>query len=123
MTHQPAAALPFILGSVGTAIAAQVSMKSAMNRVGRVDRHTPRSRWLPGVPRLALGLCMYGISTVLWLTALSRVELSYAFPFVSLSFIGIVVSARLAFGEPATMARLLGSGMIVVGVLLVSLSG
>lgn len=121
MTHQPQMATPFILGSVATSIAAQVSLKSAMNRVGRVERRTPPAQWMRGAPRLALGLALYAISTVLWLTALSRVELSFAFPFVSLSFVGIVVAARMAFGERPTASRLLGVALIVGGVLLVSL--
>jgi drug/metabolite transporter (DMT)-like permease len=123
MTHDPHAALPFILASVGSAVLAQVCLKSAMIRVGRVGRTTSRRHWRQGASRLVLGLCLYGVSTFMWLSALALVELSFAFPFISLSYVGIMLAARMAFGEAVTRPRLLGSALIVAGVLLVSLSG
>jgi multidrug transporter EmrE-like cation transporter len=62
------------------------------------------------------------ISVVVWILALSRVEVSIAYPMLS---IGYVVNAGLAwwlFGEAVTPMRLVGIGIIMLGVLLVAKS-
>ena len=69
------------------------------------------------------GLSFYGVSTFLWLFALSRVELSYAFPFLSLAFVAIMIGARVGLAEQLRRTRILGSAFIILGVILVGLSG
>lgn len=113
--------LAVILGSIGCAVGGQLSLKAGMNRVGRVGRGS-KLVWSKGVPAILLGLCFYGLSTLLWLYTLSQVDLSYAFPFVSLSYVAIIFAARFGLGEELHASRLWGSAIIVSGVLLVSLS-
>jgi len=52
-----------------------------------------------------------------WMLALSRTELSYAYPFTSLSFVLILVASALIFGEPVTVTKLAGMLLIVAGIL------
>ena len=110
-----------ILGSIAFAVGGQVSLKGGMNRVGRIGR-AGGHRWRDGWMHILMGLASYGASMLLWLYTLSRVELSYAFPFVSLSFVGIVLVARFGLGEQIHPTRILGSLLIVAGVLVVSWS-
>ncbi len=110
-----------ILLSIATAVSGQISLKSGMNRVGRIHRGD-RGRWRAGLPRVFLGLTFYAVSMVLWLFTLSRVELSYAFPFVSLSYVAIVLAARFGLGEELPPHRFWGSVLIVLGVVLVGMT-
>ena len=110
-----------IVASIGCAVAGQLSLKSAMNRIGRVSRQGTL-RWPAGAWPLFRGLALYGVSTVLWLFVLSRVELSFAFPFISLSYVAILLGARFGLREHLNPSRLVGSALIILGVLLVSLS-
>src|SRR5437764_15148892 len=55
------------------------------------------------------------LAGVCLLLALQRLELGYAFPFMSLSFLLIPVSANLFLGEPLPMTQLLGLGLVIVG--------
>jgi drug/metabolite transporter (DMT)-like permease len=74
-------------------------------------------------PGILGGLACYAVSVVVWIVALSRVEVSIAYPMLS---IGYVVNALLAwwlFGEAVNAQRWLGIGVIIVGVLLVARSG
>lgn len=74
-------------------------------------------------PAILGGLVCYAISVVVWIVALSRVEVSIAYPMLS---IGYVVNALLAwwlFGENLNAQRWLGIGVIIVGVVLVARSG
>lgn len=68
------------------------------------------------------GLSCYVVSVVVWILALSRVEVSIAYPMLS---IGYVVNALLAwwlFGEAVTAQRLAGIGVIIIGVIIVARS-
>ncbi len=74
-------------------------------------------------PGILGGLACYAISVVVWIVALSRVEVSIAYPMLS---IGYVVNAALAwwlFGEQLNAQRWLGIAVIIVGVVLVGRSG
>ena len=74
-------------------------------------------------PAILGGLICYAVSVIVWIVALSRVEVSIAYPMLS---IGYVVNALLAwwlFGEDLNAQRWLGIGVIVVGVVLVARSG
>jgi multidrug transporter EmrE-like cation transporter len=60
---------------------------------------------------------------VVWIVALSRVDVSVAYPMLS---IGYVVNALLAmwlFGEAVSLQRWIGIGVILIGVTIVARSG
>lgn len=113
--------LAVLIGSITLSVCGQSLFKSGMNRVGRIGGGS-RPDWRAGVTRVALGLVAYGLSMLLWLFTLSRVELSYAFPFVSLSFVGIALVARFVLNERVDRYRVLGSILIVLGVVVVGLT-
>jgi drug/metabolite transporter (DMT)-like permease len=73
-------------------------------------------------PYVVGGLFVYICSTIFWLVALSRVDLSYAYPFASLSYILMLVVSWRLFDENISLLRLLGTATIAFGVLLVSRS-
>ena len=52
-----------------------------------------------------------------WMLALSRTQLSYAYPFTSLSFVLILVASAMLFGESVTLTKLAGMALIVAGIL------
>ena len=112
-----------ILASMACAVGGQLCLKHGMNRVGRLSRSSESYDWRAGSGGVVAGLSFYGLSTVLWLFALSRVELSYAFPFLSLAFVAIMLGARLGLAEQLRSSRILGSVFIILGVILVGLSG
>lgn len=106
--------------------AAQLLLKAGVRQIGEFS-FTP-SNVLPIGWQLATnlpiigGLGCYVISVVVWILALSRVEVSVAYPLLS---IGYVVNAALAwwlFGEAVGPMRLLGIAVIIVGVVLVARS-
>ncbi len=110
-----------ILVSITCSVCGQLSLKAGMNRVGRLQRGAS-IHWRRGLPLVLVGLGIYGLSVLLWLYVLSRVELSFAFPFLSLSFVAILLGARHGLGEPLGRSRVVGASCIVLGVLVVSLS-
>lgn len=69
-----------------------------------------------------LGVISYGLSFLLWIKVLSKVELSYAYPMVSLGYIITMVFSYFLFKENISFIRILGVAFIMLGVILVSRS-
>lgn len=68
------------------------------------------------------GLCCYVLSVVVWIVGLSRVEVSVAYPMLSLGYVVNAFAAWYLFGEVMTMQRLIGIGIILIGVLVLARS-
>ncbi len=66
----------------------------------------------------ALGL--YALSAVVWIMALSKLDLSQAYPMTSIGYILTAIIGVFAFGEVMTASRLVGLGLILVGVLILA---
>lgn len=71
-------------------------------------------------PWVIIGLGIYVTGTFFWLVALSRVELSFAYPFASLSYVLIVAASWMLLGESVSPLRLAGVVTICLGVLIVA---
>jgi multidrug transporter EmrE-like cation transporter len=74
-------------------------------------------------PWVVAGLACYAVSVVVWLGALSMVQVNYAYPFLALGFIANALMARAFLGEAMTPMRWVALAIIVVGVGLQALSG
>jgi len=73
-------------------------------------------------PRLWLGFVFSVISLCIWLLVLSKAELNFAFSADSMHYIFIALASRFVLKEKVTSLRWLGTGLIVVGIVLISLS-
>jgi drug/metabolite transporter (DMT)-like permease len=69
---------------------------------------------------IVIALGIYGLSMVLWIWVLSKVDLSVAYPFVGVSFILTMAFGYFLLGENVTSTRLLGTVLIAVGCALVA---
>jgi multidrug transporter EmrE-like cation transporter len=65
---------------------------------------------------LWLGLLCYAVSVVVWLLALSRVDVSIAYPMLSVGYVVNAIAAWQLFGEPMNIGKVAGIGIIIVGV-------
>lgn len=65
---------------------------------------------------LWLGLLCYAVSVVVWLLALSRVDVSIAYPMLSVGYVVNAIAAWQLFGEPLNIGKVVGIGIIIVGV-------
>lgn len=73
-------------------------------------------------PYIVLGLACYVLSVGIWIVALSRVDVSVAYPMLSIGYVVNAFGAWWLFGEVLTPMRLAGIGVILVGVVLISRS-
>ena len=71
-------------------------------------------------PSILLGMFIYIFSAGVWIWILSKVDISLAYPFVSISFILTLIVGVAYFNEPLTIAKLSGTLLIIGGCFLVS---
>ena len=115
-----------ILAGVLLNAAAQLLLKAGTNTVGQFEFTAANA--LPVGVRLALephilgGLACYVVSVFVWVLALSRVEVSVAYPMLSIGYVVNAVAAYYLFGEAVTATRLVGIGIIILGVFIVARS-
>ena len=119
--------LPFILFTVMTNAAAQLMLKQGMMTLGPLSFEgvNPLVKLLQIVfsPWVFLGLCMFVISMASHLYVLSKVELSFAYPFLSLAYVAVAVFAYFIFREDLNAWRIAGIAFICVGTVLIAQSG
>jgi multidrug transporter EmrE-like cation transporter len=72
--------------------------------------------------RLGLGITTYMLSSVLFVKGMSNGQLSVLFPMVSLGYICTLAWSRIFFHEIITRAKLMGIGLILVGIVCLSLA-
>ena len=68
------------------------------------------------------GLAVTGASTLLWFDLISRVDLSYAYPMLSVSYVLMLIASWLFLNESPSTIRWVGVIVICLGVFLVSRS-
>ena len=106
--------------------AAQLLLKAGTNSIGHFEFSSanlvPIGWKVATQPYILGGLMCYAISVVVWILALSRVEVSIAYPMLSIGYVVNALAAYLLFGEAVGVQRLVGIGIIVVGVYVVARS-
>jgi multidrug transporter EmrE-like cation transporter len=122
-----ATSIVLLLVSVGFSIAGQITLKSAMDQIGRIGSAEVAAAGdtilrAAKEPRLWLGLTLFGISSIFWLVVLSRVPLSVAYPFVGISYVVIVLMARFVLAENVPALRWVGVLVVAAGITIIGLS-
>jgi undecaprenyl phosphate-alpha-L-ara4N flippase subunit ArnF len=107
----------------------QLAMKVGMRDLHRVGiGELANADWTaigPAVSWTILGVAAYGVSMLAWLLVLARYPLSYAYPFLGMSYVLVyaVATQWSALAEPSSPLRTLGTLLVVAGVVLVSSTG
>ncbi|PHS68655.1 MAG: transporter [Methylophaga sp.] len=116
--------IPLILFTVLTNFLSQILLKKGMTTIGKFDLT------ISGLMSSALdvllnwyiigGIIVMVISMACHLVVLSRVEISFAYPFLGLSFVLITIYGHFALDEAVTIWRVAGVLLISAGVALVA---
>ncbi len=118
--------ISYILISVIAGATGQILLKKGMGMMGPVTLSANQLfniLWRIGTnPFVVVGLAIYVCGTVFWLAALSRVDLSFAYPFASLSYVVMLIAAWQIFDENITPLRLIGTLVVGLGVFIISRS-
>jgi multidrug transporter EmrE-like cation transporter len=120
------AAFALVLTGVLLNAIAQLALKASVSDTGIIS--LDMQSLLTSAGSLAsnlwlwLGLICYAISVVVWILALSRVDVSIAYPMLSIGYIVNAVAAWHLFDEPMNIGKVVGIGIIIVGVYILARS-
>ena len=103
---------------------AQFLLKAGTQSLGELDM-THRSAFgfflgAAGSPYILSGLICYVVSFGLWIGVLSRLDVSVAYPLLSIGYVIGAFAAYYIFGEALSAVKLAGIGLILLGVIVLS---
>lgn len=113
-----------LLTAVCISVTGELLLKHGMNQVGVLSLHPDNI--LPGLwrsftsPFVLLGFAAVFTGSIFWLSVISRADLSFAYPMLSLGYILVVIASWAFLNEHFNPVRLLGVLVICVGVVIVS---
>ena len=96
----------------GMLIEGEVGMQNMLSHVGSMFTNL----WLWGA------MFCYAVSILLWMSVLSKVEVSYAYPFLSVGYVLSAIAGYAFFNENISPIRIVGIVVICIGVILISRS-
>jgi multidrug transporter EmrE-like cation transporter len=118
--------LSLLLLGVMLNASAQLLLKAGMNRIGEFEFHlsniVPIGLQIASNFPIMVGITAYVISVLVWLMVLSRVDVSVAYPMVSLGYLINAIAAYYLFAEPLSSLRISGIFIILLGVVMVARS-
>lgn len=113
-----------VLFSVFLATAGQLLLKTGMTKVGYIDseRFGNPMALVGDVLRtwqVIAGLAVFVLSAMSWLVVMSRVPLSFAYPFVGITYVLLALFGKFVIHEYVPTLRWLGVALIVIGIVVV----
>lgn len=117
----------FLLGLVSIMLlsAGQTSIKYGLNAIEGVSLAGGLGSFFKifQTPWVIAGFFFYGVSAILWLDVLSKLDFSLAFPMVGLTYVFTLLIGKFFFGEPVGWERVLGVALILSGLFFLIRSG
>lgn len=102
-------------------VTGETFLKTGMNRVGPVQFHQIMAAVtkVAGTWQVWVGFLFAFAGALLWLTALSRAPLSWAYPILSLGYILVMIFSKVFLHEEVSWIRWVGTAVVVCGIWLV----
>ena len=100
-----------------------LSFKGAVNHI-HFNKETPLMNNIKKIaknPLIYLGFAMGLTNVVLWIDCLKTYDLSYAYPFLSISYITIIIAGKFLFHEHIGLNKAIGIGFITCGAALLTI--
>jgi drug/metabolite transporter (DMT)-like permease len=118
--------LTLILLDVCLNVTGQLSLKYGMSRIGSfslsLSNLPPVFLKAAGNFYILFGILCYSMGFLVWLIVLSKAEVSYAYPLISLGYVFTAILARLLLGEAVGVTRMAGIVVTCLGVFLIAQS-
>ena len=115
-----------VMAPISMGIVAQILLKTGMLQIGKFSVDISKLfMTFVGIflnPFVLVGMFLYFAASLLWLIVLSRIDLSFAYPLLSIGYIFIVLYSDIVLKEEVSLVRWAGVLTICLGVFLISRS-
>lgn len=117
----------YIFLAITFAVASQLIIKWKMSACSFSDHHTVLDKFVFAFfmlfnPYIVIALTLTILAQLSWMIAMTKFDISYAYPFTMLGFVLILVLSSLLFKEPVTRQKVIGLILIILGVIISSKS-
>lgn len=114
----------YIFASVLFTVYGQIVVKWQVAKAGAFPSTLPeRIRFLTTLvlnPWIISGVVAGFMALLSWMAAMTKFDLSHAYPFMSLAFVLVLILSALLFHERVTVPKVLGVVLVMVGIILSS---
>lgn len=119
MTPTQRSGLVFIFLTIVLTVAGQLLVKHGMTQIGKApsDASQLPMFMLKAIfhPPNFFGLASAVLAATCWMGALSRCDLSFAYPFMALAIVLVLALTPALFGEHVSAKQWIGVGIVCVG--------
>lgn len=109
----------YILATIGFTVYGQLILKWRIGQFGPLPADfSEKLRFLFGLlldPAIFSGFVAAFLASLAWMAAMTKFELSHAYPFMSLNFVVVLMLSGWLLSEPITAQKAVGVGLIVLG--------
>jgi len=114
----------YIAATIVLTLYGQLVIKWQVSQAGAFPVGTNEKLWflvsLVFNPWIMSGFIAAFLASVCWMAAMTKFQLSHAYPFTSLSFVLVLILSAVLFHESITIPKVLGMIFIIIGVVVAS---
>lgn len=116
----------YIFGTIFFTVYGQLILKWRITHYGQLPESINDKLYF--VAKLALdpflisGFASTIIAAIFWIAAMTKFDISYAYPFMSLAFVLVLILSVWLFKEPINLNKMIGMAFIVIGIIISSRS-
>lgn len=116
--------LLLVLFSVSLTVAAQLLLKKGAVLLPKTFANSDSALQLVagilGNYPLMGGLLIYALSAITWILALTKVNVSLAYPFVGLGIVGTTLAGYFLFNEKVSLSSIIGIALVILGLIFIA---
>ncbi|QLF71680.1 EamA family transporter (plasmid) [Peteryoungia desertarenae] len=109
----------YILATLGFTVYGQIILKWRISQLGPLPvEFLDKVRFLVAAlfdPAIFSGFSAAFLASLAWMAAMTKFDLSHAYPFMSINFVVVLLLSSWVLSEPMSMQKTLGVGLIVFG--------
>lgn len=109
----------YIVATIGFTVYGQLVLKWRIAKFGPLPADfLEKLKFLISLlfdPAIFSGFAAAFLASLAWMAAMTKFDLSHAYPFMSLNFVVVLLLSGWLLSEPLTFQRVLGVGLIVLG--------
>lgn len=114
----------YILLTILLTVYGQIAIKWQVLKAGALPEPLPEKisflMHLMLNPWIISALLAALLASVFWMAAMTKLQLSHAYPFMGLTFVLVLLASGFFFQEPVTMLKITGVALIVLGLVVAS---
>lgn len=115
----------YIFGCIAFTVYGQLILKWRMNDNLRLPADTTEKviylvRLILTDPFVFSGFTSAFVASLFWMAAMTKFNISYAYPFMALSFVFVMIGSNLFFGETLGVYKVIGTLVVILGLIILN---